>query len=76
MYVFDGYMGEIVGANAFDGAFLGAERGTNGCAELQANCFASLWMLRSGLKNFRYCYDAVYAEKMSAALFCPKKTTR
>ena len=29
-------------------------------------------MLQSGLRSFRYCYDATYAEAMSAALAVPR----
>ena len=55
--------------------FVGAGKHTNGVAEVQASLFASLWALQSGLSNFRYCYDAMYAESVAGALACPRVNT-
>ena len=67
-----GFAGTLMDMEPGGTAFVGAERGTNGTAEIQASIQASLWALQSGYSRFRYCYDATYAERAAAAEANPK----
>ena len=69
---FVGFDGVPIATERTQPFYLGAERYTNGTAELTATGMASLWMLQSGFKNFCLGYDAVYAEKVACALASPQ----
>ena len=67
-----GFAGTLMDLEPGGSAFVGAEKCTNGTAEIQASIQATLWALQSGYSRFRYCYDATYAEKAAAAEANPK----
>ena len=66
------YSGMTVDIDEQGPFYIGAEKHTDGVAELQASLTASMWALQSGLKAFKICYDATYAETVAVALASPK----
>ena len=54
-----------------DPQYVGAERHTNGVAELAAQVFASLWIIQSGIQQVHLRYDAMYAENVADAMAKP-----
>ena len=70
--VYCGYDGWAVSTSTDDARFIGAERHTNGVAELFAQAFAMLLALQANLSSATICYDAIYAESAIGALNKPK----
>lgn len=55
-----------------DPFFIGAERHTNGVAELAAQVFASLWVVQSGIQKVHIRCDAMHAGAVADALSKPR----
>ena len=69
---FLGYDGCVIACHQNDPLYLGADKGTNGTAEITATGLATLWMLQSKRDRFHVGYDARYAEAMAIAIASPK----
>ena len=69
--VLGGFFGALVVTDKRHRHYLGADKQTNGTAELSATTWAVLWALPSGYSDVAIGYDAKYAELMAVALGTP-----